>query len=70
MENNSSLFPFSAAAIVLTLEVQSSLDAKAPLREFIQALSQGEKFKLRIEEIKAEVESFAGQFPMPGVPEL
>ncbi|CAJ1075863.1 serine hydroxymethyltransferase%2C cytosolic [Xyrichtys novacula] len=56
--------------IVLTLEVQRSLDPKATLKEFIQALSQGEKFQQRVAEIKAEVEAFAGQFPMPGLPEL
>lgn len=61
---------FSLAGIVLTLEVQGSLDSKAPLKEFIQALGQEEKFKQRVAEIKAEVEAFAGQFPMPGLPEL
>uniref|UniRef100_A0A671WDC4 Serine hydroxymethyltransferase n=1 Tax=Sparus aurata TaxID=8175 RepID=A0A671WDC4_SPAAU len=61
---------FIHRGIVLTLEVQRSLDPKAPLREFIQALAQGEKFQQRVSEIKAEVEAFAGQFPMPGLPEL
>lgn len=60
----------SPAGIVLTLEVQGSLDPKAPLKEFIQALAKGEKFQQRVAEIKAEVEAFAGQFPMPGLPEL
>lgn len=55
---------------MLTLEVQGSLDAKAPLREFVQALGHGEKFQQRVTEIKGEVEAFAGQFPMPGLPEL
>lgn len=60
----------SPAGIELTLEVQRSLDAKATLKEFIQALAQGEKFQQRLSLIKAEVEGFAGQFPMPGLPEL
>lgn len=55
---------------MLSLEVQGSLDPKAPLREFIQALKQGEKFQQRVAEIKAEVEAFASQFPMPGLAEL
>lgn len=58
------------AGIELTLEVQGSLDPKATLKEFIQALAQGEKFQQRVAEIRAEVEAFAGQFPMPGLPEL
>lgn len=60
----------SPAGIELTLEVQRSLGPKATLKEFIQALGQGEKFQQRVAEIKAEVEAFAGQFPMPGLPEL
>lgn len=60
----------SPAAIELTLEVQRSLDPKATLKEFTQALSQGEKFQQQVAEVRAEVEAFAGQFPMPGLPEL
>lgn len=61
---------FSSAGIELTVEVQKSLDPKATLKEFVQALSQGEKFQQRVAEIRAEVEAFAAQFPMPGLPEL
>ncbi|XP_017272260.1 serine hydroxymethyltransferase, cytosolic-like isoform X2 [Kryptolebias marmoratus] len=61
---------FIHRGIELTLEVQRSLDPKATLKEFIQALAQGEKFQQRVAEIRAEVEAFAGQFPMPGLPEL
>ncbi|MEQ2181585.1 hypothetical protein GOODEAATRI_013144 [Goodea atripinnis] len=56
--------------IELTLEVQGSLDPKATLMEFIQALAQGVTFQQRVAEIRAEVEAFTGQFPMPGLPEL
>lgn len=62
--------PLSPAGIMLTLEVQGSLDPKAPLKDFIQALAQVEKFQQRVAEIKKEVEAFAAQFPMPGLPEL
>ncbi|XP_051808210.1 serine hydroxymethyltransferase, cytosolic [Acanthochromis polyacanthus] len=57
-------------AIELTLEIQRSMDPKATLKEFIQTLAQGEKFQQRVAELRAEVEAFTGQFPMPGLPEL
>lgn len=62
--------PLSPAGIMLTLEVQGSLDPKAPLKDFVQALGQVEKFQQQVAEIKKEVEAFAAQFPMPGLPEL
>lgn len=59
-----------SVGIMLTLEVQKSLDPKAPLKEFIQALKQEEKFQQRVVEIRTEVEAFASQFPMPGFAEF
>uniref|UniRef100_A0A8C6WKM6 Serine hydroxymethyltransferase n=1 Tax=Neogobius melanostomus TaxID=47308 RepID=A0A8C6WKM6_9GOBI len=47
-----------------------SLDPKATLKDFVQAMSQGERFQEQVAGIRAEVEAFAGQFPMPGLPEL
>ncbi|XP_054616695.1 serine hydroxymethyltransferase, cytosolic isoform X2 [Dunckerocampus dactyliophorus] len=61
---------FIHRGIELTLEVQRSLDPKAPLKEFIQALAQEEKFQQRVAEIRTEVEAFASHFPMPGLPEM
>ncbi|XP_075999111.1 serine hydroxymethyltransferase, cytosolic [Genypterus blacodes] len=61
---------FIHRGIVLTLEVQKSLEPKATLKEFVQALAQGEKFQLQVADIRAEVEAFGGGFPMPGLPEL
>ncbi|XP_034396137.1 serine hydroxymethyltransferase, cytosolic [Cyclopterus lumpus] len=61
---------FIHRGIELTLEVQGSLDPKATLKEFVQALAKGEKFQQQVSEIRAEVDAFAGQFPMPGLPEL
>ena len=46
------------------------MELKATLKDFKEALAQGEKFKQRVAEIRTEVEAFAGQFPMPGLPEL
>ncbi|XP_077396540.1 serine hydroxymethyltransferase, cytosolic [Festucalex cinctus] len=61
---------FLHRGIELTLEVQRSLDPKATLKEFIQALAKEEKFQQRVSEIRAEVEAFASHFAMPGLPEL
>uniref|UniRef100_A0A3P9IF12 Serine hydroxymethyltransferase n=1 Tax=Oryzias latipes TaxID=8090 RepID=A0A3P9IF12_ORYLA len=61
---------FIHKAVELTLDVQRSQDPKATLKEFVQALAQGEKFQERVAVLRAEVEAFAGQFPMPGLPEL
>ncbi|XP_038123101.1 serine hydroxymethyltransferase, cytosolic-like isoform X2 [Cyprinodon tularosa] len=61
---------FIHRGIELNLEVQRSLDSKATLKEFLQALARGEKFQQQVAEIRAEVEAFARQFPMPGLPEL
>uniref|UniRef100_A0A3B3UIL8 Serine hydroxymethyltransferase, cytosolic n=1 Tax=Poecilia latipinna TaxID=48699 RepID=A0A3B3UIL8_9TELE len=61
---------FIHRGIELTLEVQRSLDPWATLKEFVQALAQGGKLQQRVAEIRTEVEAFAGQFPMPGLPEL
>ncbi|XP_007574416.1 serine hydroxymethyltransferase, cytosolic-like [Poecilia formosa] len=61
---------FIHRGIELTLEVQRSLDPRATLKEFVQALAQGGKLQQRVAEIRTEVEAFTGQFPMPGLPEL
>ncbi|KAM6956913.1 serine hydroxymethyltransferase, cytosolic [Aplochiton taeniatus] len=61
---------FIHRGIALTVEIQKSLDPKATLKEFKEALAHVEKYQERVAEIKAEVEAFAGLFPMPGLPEL
>lgn len=61
---------FIHGGIELTVEIQRSLEPKATMKEFKEALAQGEKFQQRVAELKAGVEAFAGQFPMPGLPEL
>ena len=52
------------------MEIQRSLDPKAPLKEFKEALATKQEFQQRVAAIKSEVEAFAGRFPMPGLPEL
>ncbi|XP_061604989.1 cleavage and polyadenylation specificity factor subunit 4 isoform X3 [Phyllopteryx taeniolatus] len=48
---------FIHRGIGLTLEVERSLDPKATLKEFIQALAQDEKFQQRVTELRTERES-------------
>lgn len=56
--------------IEVTLEIQRNMNPKATLKEFKDELAQNEKYQLKINEIRKEVEDFAGKFPMPGLPEL
>ncbi|XP_036408542.1 serine hydroxymethyltransferase, cytosolic [Megalops cyprinoides] len=61
---------FIHRGIELTLEIQSSMNPKATLKEFKEVLAQDEKYQTKIKEIREEVETFSGKFPMPGQPEL
>lgn len=65
-----SIFVCLTLGIELTLEIQRNMNPKATLKEFKDALAQNEKYQLKINEIRKEVEEFAGKFPMPGLPEL
>uniref|UniRef100_A0A672RW17 Serine hydroxymethyltransferase, cytosolic n=1 Tax=Sinocyclocheilus grahami TaxID=75366 RepID=A0A672RW17_SINGR len=61
---------FIHRGIELTLEIQRNMNPKATLKEFKDELAQNEKYQLKINVIRKEVEDFAGKFPMPGLPEL
>uniref|UniRef100_A0A8B9L0E9 Serine hydroxymethyltransferase n=1 Tax=Astyanax mexicanus TaxID=7994 RepID=A0A8B9L0E9_ASTMX len=61
---------FIHRCIQLTLEIQTSMNPKATLKEFKETLAQDEKYQSKIKGIREEVETFAGKFPMPGLPEL
>uniref|UniRef100_A0A671SVF4 Serine hydroxymethyltransferase n=1 Tax=Sinocyclocheilus anshuiensis TaxID=1608454 RepID=A0A671SVF4_9TELE len=61
---------FIHQGIELTLEIQRNMNPKATLKEFKDELAQNEKYQLKINETRKEVEDFAGKFPMPGLPEL
>lgn len=58
------------SGIELTLDIQRNMNPKATLKEFKDELARNEKYQLKINEIRKEVEDFAGKFPMPGLPEL
>uniref|UniRef100_A0A8C1RQD0 Serine hydroxymethyltransferase n=1 Tax=Cyprinus carpio TaxID=7962 RepID=A0A8C1RQD0_CYPCA len=61
---------FIHQGIELTLDIQRNMNPKATLKEFKDELARNEKYQLKINEIRKEVEDFAGKFPMPGLPEL
>jgi len=64
------LIVYLLLGIELTLEIQRNMNPKATLKEFKEELAQNEKYQLKINEIRKEVEDFSGKFPMPGLPEL
>uniref|UniRef100_A0A3P8Y6B2 Serine hydroxymethyltransferase n=1 Tax=Esox lucius TaxID=8010 RepID=A0A3P8Y6B2_ESOLU len=61
---------FIHRGIQITLDIQSSLQPKATLKEFKEALAGEQKHQERVAELRREVEGFAGRFPMPGLEEL
>lgn len=54
----------------MTLEIQGDMNPKATLKEFREKLANDEKYQMKVKQLREEVESFAGQFPMPGLPDL
>jgi hypothetical protein len=64
------LIVYLLLGIELTLEIQRNMNPKATLKEYKEELAQNEKYQLKINEIRKEVEDFSGKFPMPGLPEL
>lgn len=67
---NSTVICVSLLGIQLTVEIQTSMNPKATLKEFKEKLAQDENYQKRMKEIREEVEAFAEKFPMPGLPEL
>ncbi|XP_064870881.1 serine hydroxymethyltransferase, cytosolic-like, partial [Oncorhynchus nerka] len=61
---------FIHRGIQMTLDLQASLQPKATLKEFKEALAGEGKHQERVSELRGEVEAFAGGFPMPGLEEL
>uniref|UniRef100_A0A8C7KT40 Serine hydroxymethyltransferase n=1 Tax=Oncorhynchus kisutch TaxID=8019 RepID=A0A8C7KT40_ONCKI len=61
---------FIHRGIQVTLDIQASLQPKATLKEFKEALAGEGKHQERVAELRGEVEAFAGGFPMPGLEEL
>ncbi|RXM28040.1 Serine hydroxymethyltransferase, cytosolic [Acipenser ruthenus] len=61
---------FIHKGVELTLEIQGDMNPKATLKEFREKLANDEKYQMKVKQLREEVESFAGQFPMPGLPDL
>ena len=56
------------AGVTITLEAQTGCGPT--LREFKAKIDQDEGVKAKVEALRANVESFAEKFPMPGFDEL
>ncbi|XP_076865279.1 serine hydroxymethyltransferase, cytosolic [Brachyhypopomus gauderio] len=61
---------FIHKCIQLTVEIQKNMNPKATLKEFKEKLAQDEEYRKKMKEIRVEVEAFAQNFPMPGLPEI
>jgi len=61
---------FIHRGLELTMEINNFLGPKHTLKRFKQFVFEGETFKQKIAELRAEVENFGGKFPMPGFTEL
>ncbi|XP_041085800.1 serine hydroxymethyltransferase, cytosolic [Polyodon spathula] len=61
---------FIHKGVELTLEIQKDMNPKATLKEFREKLANDEKYQMKVKQLREEVETFAGQFPMPGLPDL
>uniref|UniRef100_UPI00358E98AC serine hydroxymethyltransferase, cytosolic n=1 Tax=Myxine glutinosa TaxID=7769 RepID=UPI00358E98AC len=61
---------FIHKAIQLTLQIQKQGDAKETLQEFRKRLAQDEAWREPMASLCAEVEAFANEFPLPGIPDL
>lgn len=54
--------------IELTLQIQKDVGDKASLKEFKEKLAGDEQHRGAVRALREEVESFASQFPLPGLP--
>ncbi|XP_065754230.1 serine hydroxymethyltransferase, cytosolic isoform X2 [Phocoena phocoena] len=61
---------FIHRGIELTLQIQDTVGAKATLKEFTEKLAGAEDHQRAVAALRAEVESFAALFPLPGLPDF
>uniref|UniRef100_A0A3Q1LKF4 Serine hydroxymethyltransferase n=1 Tax=Bos taurus TaxID=9913 RepID=A0A3Q1LKF4_BOVIN len=59
---------FIHRGIELTLQIQDAVGVKATLKEFMEKLAGAEEHQRAVAALRAEVESFATLFPLPGLP--
>lgn len=58
----------AGTGIELTLQIQDAVGVKATLKEFMEKLAGAEEHQRAVTALRAEVESFATLFPLPGLP--
>ncbi|XP_007448456.1 PREDICTED: serine hydroxymethyltransferase, cytosolic isoform X2 [Lipotes vexillifer] len=61
---------FIHRGIELTLQIQDTVGVKATLKEFTEKLAEAEDHQRAVAALRAEVESFAALFPLPGLPDF
>lgn len=61
---------FIHRGIELTLEIQSHMAPKATLKEFKEKLAGDEMIQSAVATLREEVENFASNFSLPGLPEF
>ncbi|CAN0092716.1 unnamed protein product [Rangifer tarandus platyrhynchus] len=61
---------FIHRGIELTLKIQDAVGVKATLKEFMEKLAGAEEHQQAVAALRAEVESFATLFPLPGLPDF
>uniref|UniRef100_A0A8C6CAA9 Serine hydroxymethyltransferase n=1 Tax=Monodon monoceros TaxID=40151 RepID=A0A8C6CAA9_MONMO len=61
---------FIHRGIELTLQIQDTVGVKATLKEFTEKLAGAEDHQRAVAALRAEVESFAALFPLPGLPDF
>uniref|UniRef100_A0A8C6G343 Serine hydroxymethyltransferase n=1 Tax=Moschus moschiferus TaxID=68415 RepID=A0A8C6G343_MOSMO len=59
---------FIHRGIELTLQIQDAVGVKATLKEFMEKLAGSDEHQRAVVALRAEVESFATLFPLPGLP--
>ncbi|XP_032896740.1 serine hydroxymethyltransferase, cytosolic [Amblyraja radiata] len=61
---------FIHRGIEITLEIQRDIGAKAPLKEFKEKMLTDKNYQNKITQLREAVETFASNFPIPGLPDL
>ncbi|XP_007174214.2 serine hydroxymethyltransferase, cytosolic isoform X2 [Balaenoptera acutorostrata] len=61
---------FIHRGIELTLQIQDTVGLKTTLKEFTEKLAGAEDHQRALAALRAEVESFAALFPLPGLPDF
>lgn len=55
--------------IELTLQIQNDMAVRATLKEFKEKLAGDEKYQSAVRTLREDVESFASNFSIPGLPD-